>query len=141
MGEILKLETRLCQQMSAHNFLSLLLVVVPVLPATAVASATLSCTGLCAPPSHQVPSQSSSVAAISRQVMSEPSGTEPPGNIITAITETVLGLMKQNVRTRPLLREGIPSANPQLSDGVRNVVLEPRWVLDTKTDWPTEPCS
>jgi hypothetical protein len=134
MVEIVKLETRLCQQMAAHNFLSLLLVVVPVLPATAVAYQPLSVAQACVP----FPPSTQSVSSVRSQRYLGRS----QGDIIIAITEIVLGLMKQNERTRPLVREGIPtSANPQQSDGVINVMLEPRWVLDTKTDWPTEPCS
>jgi hypothetical protein len=30
------------------------------------------------------------------------------------------------------------STNPQLSDSIKNLVVSPRWVLDTKTDWPTD---
>jgi hypothetical protein len=42
-------------------------------------------------------------------------------------------------RTRPLVRESSPtSTNPQLSDSNKNLVISPRWVLDTKTDWPTD---
>jgi hypothetical protein len=30
------------------------------------------------------------------------------------------------------------STNPQLPVSNKNLVLGPRWVLDTKTDWPTD---
>jgi hypothetical protein len=36
-------------------------------------------------------------------------------------------------------QEGRPTlTNPQLSDSSRNMVMGPRWVPDTKTDWPTD---
>jgi hypothetical protein len=35
--------------------------------------------------------------------------------------------------------EGSPhQTNPQLSDSNQNLVMGPRWVPDTKTDWPTD---
>jgi hypothetical protein len=35
-------------------------------------------------------------------------------------------------------RERPTSTNPQLSDSNKNLVVSPRWVLDTKTDWLTD---
>jgi hypothetical protein len=35
-------------------------------------------------------------------------------------------------------RERPTSTNPQLCDSNINLVVIPRWVLDTKTDWPTD---
>jgi hypothetical protein len=35
-------------------------------------------------------------------------------------------------------RECPTSTNPQLSDSNKNLIMSPRWVLDTKTDWPTD---
>jgi hypothetical protein len=36
------------------------------------------------------------------------------------------------------LRGQLTSTNPHLSDSNKNLVLGSRWVLDTKTDWPTD---
>jgi hypothetical protein len=38
-------------------------------------------------------------------------------------------------QTRPLVRERPTSRNPQLSDINKDLVLSPRWVLYSKTDW------
>jgi hypothetical protein len=35
-------------------------------------------------------------------------------------------------------RERPTSTNPQLSDSNQNLVVSPRWVLYSKTDWPTD---
>jgi hypothetical protein len=35
-------------------------------------------------------------------------------------------------------RERPISTNPQLSDRNKNLVVSPRWVLYSKTDWPTD---
>jgi hypothetical protein len=35
-------------------------------------------------------------------------------------------------------REGPTSTNPQLSDSNKNLVVSPKWVLYSKTDWPTD---
>jgi hypothetical protein len=35
-------------------------------------------------------------------------------------------------------RERQTSTNSQLSDSNKNMVVSPRWVLYTKTDWPTD---
>jgi hypothetical protein len=35
-------------------------------------------------------------------------------------------------------RERPTPANPKLSDSNKNLVVSPRWVLHSKTDWPTE---
>jgi hypothetical protein len=35
-------------------------------------------------------------------------------------------------------REPPTSTNPQLADSNKNVVVSPRWVLYSKTDWPTD---
>jgi hypothetical protein len=35
-------------------------------------------------------------------------------------------------------RERTTSTNPQLTDSNKNVVLNPRWVLYSKIDWPTD---
>jgi hypothetical protein len=35
-------------------------------------------------------------------------------------------------------RERPTSTNPQLSDSNKNQVVSPRWVLYSKTDWPTD---
>jgi hypothetical protein len=44
------------------------------------------------------------------------------------------------VKDRPdLSSERRPtSTKPQLSDSNKNLVISPRWVLDTKTYWPTD---
>jgi hypothetical protein len=44
------------------------------------------------------------------------------------------------VKGRPFSRqrERPISTNPQLSDTKKNLVVSPRWVIDTKTDWPTD---
>jgi hypothetical protein len=45
------------------------------------------------------------------------------------------------VNDRPVLsseRERPTSRNPQLSDTKTNLVRSPRWVLYSKTDWPTD---
>jgi ribosomal protein L33 len=61
----------------------------------------------------------------------------------------------QWTRTREWLRRGEPAAivndrssssqgerpistNPQLSDSNKNLVVSPRWVIYSKTDWPTD---
>jgi hypothetical protein len=36
------------------------------------------------------------------------------------------------------LRGGRTSTNPQLSDGNKNMVISPRWVLYSKSDWQTD---
>jgi hypothetical protein len=36
-------------------------------------------------------------------------------------------------------RERRISTSLQLSDSNKNLVISPRWVLYSKTDWPTEP--
>jgi hypothetical protein len=42
-------------------------------------------------------------------------------------------------QTRPLVREGAPtSTNPQRFDSNKNLILGPRWVIETKTKWPTD---
>jgi hypothetical protein len=43
------------------------------------------------------------------------------------------------LQTRPLVREALQNNKPQLSKGnlKENLVAGPRWVPDTKTDWPT----
>jgi hypothetical protein len=38
-----------------------------------------------------------------------------------------------------LQRERPTSRNPQLSDSNKDLALSPRWVLYSKTHWPTEP--
>jgi hypothetical protein len=43
-----------------------------------------------------------------------------------------------NERPSSLQRERPTAKNPQLSDSNKNLVVSPRWVLDTKTDWPTD---
>jgi hypothetical protein len=43
---------------------------------------------------------------------------------------------------RPVLsseRECPIQTNPKLSDNNKDLVVNPRWVLYSKTDWPTEP--
>jgi hypothetical protein len=41
-------------------------------------------------------------------------------------------------QTRPLIRVLSTSTNPQLSDSNKDLVLSPRWVLCSKTHWPTD---
>jgi hypothetical protein len=41
-------------------------------------------------------------------------------------------------QTRPLVRGGVPNTHPQLSDRNKNLVLNTRWVIYSKTDWPTD---
>jgi hypothetical protein len=41
-------------------------------------------------------------------------------------------------QTRPLVREGTPSKNPQWFESNKNLIIGPRWGLDTKIDWPTD---
>jgi hypothetical protein len=43
-------------------------------------------------------------------------------------------------KTDPSSRQAEPFTltNPQLSDSNKNMVVILRWVLDTKTDWPTD---
>jgi hypothetical protein len=36
------------------------------------------------------------------------------------------------------LRERPTSTNPQLSNSNKSLVVSPRWVLYSKTDWPTD---
>jgi hypothetical protein len=44
------------------------------------------------------------------------------------------------VKDRPVLSsERVPHIKkPQWSDSNKNLVISPRWGLDTKTDWPTD---
>jgi hypothetical protein len=35
-------------------------------------------------------------------------------------------------------RERRTATNPQLSDSIKNLVVSPKWVLYSKTDWPTD---
>jgi hypothetical protein len=43
------------------------------------------------------------------------------------------------VKDRPALSdEKVPHTNKLTTDSNKNVVLSPKWVLDTKTDWPTD---
>jgi hypothetical protein len=37
-----------------------------------------------------------------------------------------------------LQRKRPTSTNPQLSDSIKILAVSPRWVLDTKTDWPID---
>jgi hypothetical protein len=41
-------------------------------------------------------------------------------------------------QTRPRQRQCPTSANLQLSDSNKDLVLSRRWVLYSKTDWPTD---
>jgi hypothetical protein len=53
---------------------------------------------------------------------------------------TALARARSNckVQTRPRQR-GLPTlTNLQLSNSKKNLVLGPRWGLDTKIDWPTD---
>jgi hypothetical protein len=44
------------------------------------------------------------------------------------------------VNDRTVLSSEHPtSTNPKLSDSSKNLVVNPRWVLYSKTDWPTDP--
>jgi hypothetical protein len=56
------------------------------------------------------------------------------------LTRVLLLLTESGKRqTRPLVRENPTSTSLQLSDSNKYLVLSPRWVLYSKTDWPTEP--
>jgi hypothetical protein len=53
---------------------------------------------------------------------------------------TALARVSSNCKsqTRLLVRERPTSTNPQLSDSNKNLVVSPRWMLYTKTHWPTD---
>jgi hypothetical protein len=51
----------------------------------------------------------------------------------TALARTSSSCKRQ---IRP--RQRLTSTNPQLSDSNKNLVVSPRWVLYSKTDWPTD---
>jgi hypothetical protein len=58
------------------------------------------------------------------------------GQKMTALARTRSNCKRQ---TRPLVREGTPhQQTPQLSDINKNLVVSPRRVLYSKTDWPTD---
>jgi hypothetical protein len=67
-------------------------------------------------------------------------GGDKNGNLQS---ETVkYGHESHGTRTREWLRwrgpAGLTTTNPQLSDNNKNLVMSPRWVLYSKTDWPTD---
>jgi hypothetical protein len=60
--------------------------------------------------------------------------------MLCILTRDLLLLTKSGKRqTRPLVRERSTSTSLQLSDSNKDLVLSPRCVLYSKTDWPTEP--
>jgi hypothetical protein len=47
--------------------------------------------------------------------------------------------VKQTTEPFSRQRERLTSTSPQLSNSNKDQLLSPRWVLYSKTDWPTEP--
>jgi hypothetical protein len=48
------------------------------------------------------------------------------------------GASKCKRQIRPFVRERPKLTNPNLSDSYKNLVVSPRWLLYSKTDWPTD---
>jgi hypothetical protein len=54
------------------------------------------------------------------------------------MTALARGSSNSKRQTRPLVRECPKSTNPQLADANKNLVVSPRRVFYSKTDWPTD---